>query len=431
MADSKTPPAGRLTRLGKLASLSARVSTGFAARAAARVMGRDPDALEKQATERLVNTLGELKGAAMKLGQAMSMDSEALPPELRAVLSRLQNEAPALPWSEIEKVLRSELDKSPGEAFAEIDEKPVAAASLGQVHRAFLHDGREVAVKVQYPGIAEAIKSDFINLGLLAGALGKASKSLDMKEYYEEFRREVSLETDYQREAVLLGQYQKLMRPFPQLFTPEVVPSHSTAKVLTLTFVRGQSLSAFAASDVDNAGRMRVSEQLIQAIYGPFLMGGEVHADPHPGNFLVTPDGRLAVLDFGSVKTFSPSFVGACRDFYRRALTTPEADLVDVVKRAGFRVELEDAVARPVLQEIHDLALQSVATHDYDYATDKVSSGVRELAVRHRHAMLRIRPPAEGTMFARAIGGCSQNLRVLGGRGDFRAIYEKLLPMIP
>ncbi|MBS2026973.1 MAG: AarF/ABC1/UbiB kinase family protein [Deltaproteobacteria bacterium] len=425
------PPSGRLARLGKLASLSAKVSTGLAARAAARVIGKNPDELERQATERVVATLGELKGAAMKLGQALSMDPDALPPELRAVIARLQNQAPPVAYEEIATVIEAELGGPPEARFAEFDHTPLAAASLGQVHRARLQDGREVAVKVQYPGIVDAIESDFANLGVIVNAVGKTSPTFDGREYYEEFRREIALETDYEREALHARQYRGWVSRFPDLVVPEVIDSHSGKRVLTLELVRGVTLGQFVTTSADDAARLRVSSQLIRAIYGPFLLAGEIHADPHPGNFLVTDDGKLAILDFGSVKAFSPSFVDACRRYFRANLEGPPIDVLEAVRAAGFRVELPDALARDVLGEVQAIAGRPVRTGSYDYGADTANKDMRALVARRGKDVLRIRPPAEGVMFARAIGGCAQNLRALAARGDFRAVFEGLLPLLP
>jgi predicted unusual protein kinase regulating ubiquinone biosynthesis (AarF/ABC1/UbiB family) len=252
-----------------------------------------------------------------------------------------------------------------------------------------------------------------------------------MREYYDEFRREISLETDYQREALLLGNYRRLLAPFSGVVAPEVVEERSTRRVLTLTLLRGATLAQFASSEATNEARMRVSAQLIQSIYGPFLTGGEIHADPHPGNFLITAEGKLAVLDFGSIKTFSPGFTGACRDFFRAALSRAPVDLVSSVRAAGFRIELEEPEAQALLQGIFKVTMRPVQSHNYDYAADTISRDMRELAVEQRNALLRVRPPAEGIMFARAIAGCAQNLRALGARGDFRSVYEGLLPLLP
>jgi len=427
----KKPPSGRLARLGKLASLSAKVSTGLAARAAARVIGKDPDALERQATERIVATLGELKGAAMKVGQALSMDPDALPPELRAVIARLQNQAPPVPYDDIAQVLEAELGGPPETRFAEFERAPIAAASLGQVHRARLRDGRQVAVKVQYPGMVEAIRSDFANLGVIVNAVGRRSPTLDGREYYEEFRREIALETDYEREALHARKYRGWLSRFPDLVVPEVIDSHSSARVLTLEFIPGMTLGQFTHGSADNDARMRVSSQLVRAIYGPFLLAGEIHADPHPGNFLVTPDHKLAVLDFGSVKAFSPSFVGACRRYFRANLEGKPLDVLEAVRSAGFRIELPDSVAREVLLEIQTIAGRPVRTGHYDYGQDTANRDMRALVGKRSKDALRIRPPAEGMMFARAIGGCAQNLRALAARGDFRHVFLSLLPLLP
>jgi predicted unusual protein kinase regulating ubiquinone biosynthesis (AarF/ABC1/UbiB family) len=429
MAPTTKPPSGRLARLSKLAKLSATVSTGLAARAAARMTGADPDDAQRRATERVVATLGELKGAAMKLGQALSMDPDALPPELRNVMARLQNQATAVAYEEIAAVVERELGAPPDARYASFERIPLASASLGQVHRARMHDGREVAVKVQYPGMVEAIQSDFANLGLLVNVVGRGSKALDGREYYEEFRREVALETDYEREALQAARFRELVAPFPGLRVPQVIASHSTGKVLTLEFVEGQTLHDFARGDASPEARMRVATQLIQAIYGPFLSGGEIHADPHPGNFLVTPEGQLAILDFGSVKVFSPGFVDACRSYFRQTLSGAPVDVLVAVREAGFRVELPEAQARTLLAEIQEVAGRPVHAESYDYAQDTASRDLRALVRRHGRDALRIRPPAEGAMFARAVGGCAQNLRALGARGDFRAVYAALLPL--
>jgi predicted unusual protein kinase regulating ubiquinone biosynthesis (AarF/ABC1/UbiB family) len=391
--------------------------------------GADPDDAQRRATERVVATLGELKGAAMKLGQALSMDPDALPPELRNVMARLQNQATAVAYEEIAAVVERELGAPPDARYASFERIPLASASLGQVHRARMHDGREVAVKVQYPGMVEAIQSDFANLGLLVNVVGRGSKALDGREYYEEFRREVALETDYEREALQAARFRELVAPFPGLRVPQVIASHSTGKVLTLEFVEGQTLHDFARGDASPEARMRVATQLIQAIYGPFLSGGEIHADPHPGNFLVTPEGQLAILDFGSVKVFSPGFVDACRSYFRQTLSGAPVDVLVAVREAGFRVELPEAQARTLLAEIQEVAGRPVHAESYDYAQDTASRDLRALVRRHGRDALRIRPPAEGAMFARAVGGCAQNLRALGARGDFRAVYAALLPL--
>ncbi|HZX41710.1 MAG TPA: AarF/UbiB family protein, partial [Myxococcaceae bacterium] len=157
------PPSSRLARLRKLAGLGAQLGSDALARGVKRLAGADPSSLSRGAAEKLVQTLGDLKGAAMKLGQAASMDPDLFPPEVRTILARLQNEAPPMPFERVATVIEDELGGSPDALFAEFSREPIAAASLGQVHRARLRDGREVVVKIQYPGIDQALRSDIDN----------------------------------------------------------------------------------------------------------------------------------------------------------------------------------------------------------------------------------------------------------------------------
>ncbi|MGA9525148.1 MAG: AarF/ABC1/UbiB kinase family protein [Myxococcaceae bacterium] len=426
MSDGSGPPTGRFTRFRKLAALSAQVGADAVTRGVKRIAGVDGSLVSKSAAEKIADALGELKGAAMKLGQMAAMDGEVLPNELRVALARLQNQAPAMSFDAVAKVVQAELGKTPDEAFAEFDRTAMAAASLGQVHRARLHDGREVAVKVQYPGIAEALVSDFENLGTLIGVLSKTSKTLDGRVYYRELRDEMLLEIDYRREAELCRAFAEACRPFEQLKVPEVVEELTRERVLTLELLRGRTLREFLLENPDNDARYRVSCQLIHAIYGPLLHTGELHADPHPGNFMVLEDGRLGILDFGSVKHFSPSFVEVSRRMIRSALEQKPQDVLAICRDAGFSIEIDDAVAGPLVREVLHIAGRPLRAAEYDYAQCSVSRDLKALGAKNVASFLRIRPPAEAVLFFRAIGGCSQNLRSLGARGDFRAAYEPL-----
>ncbi|HEX5753177.1 MAG TPA: AarF/UbiB family protein [Archangium sp.] len=168
--------------------------------------------------------------------------------------------------------------------------------------------------------MAESLESDFSNLSLVARAAGLTSKLLDGRDYVEELRREISLETDYLLEAERARAFHALLASEADLLAPEPIPERSSSRVLCLTRVRGQTLQRFIDSNPDAGARWRVSEQLIRAVHGPFFSAARIHADPHPGNFLVTGDGRLALLDFGCVKSFRAEFVEAIRTFMRSEL---------------------------------------------------------------------------------------------------------------
>lgn len=424
------PPSSRLARLRKLAGLGAQLSTDALTRGVKRLAGADPSSLSLGTAEKLVATLGDLKGAAMKLGQAASMDPDLFPPEVRAVLARLQNEAPSMPFERVAAVIEDELGGSPDALFAEFSHAPMAAASLGQVHRARLHDGREVVVKIQYPGIDQALRSDIDNLGLVVRTMARTHRVLDGRKYFRELAEELAHELDYSREGRLARDFARASAALPDIVIPEIVDERTSTRVLTMQYLPGQTLKSFLVSHPDNAERLRVSGLLIRAVHGSFLVDGTVHADPHPGNFLVMPDGRLGVLDFGSVKRFSREFFQAHRDVFRLVLDHQPIDVLGLVRRVGFSVELPDEEARPILEELVHLAGRALRTDDYDYAHDTMAPDSRKLFTRHPTEFLKIRPPAEGVMFFRAFGGLQQNLRLLGARGDFRPFYRSLRPLL-
>ncbi len=424
------PPSSRLARLRKLAGLGAQLGGDALARGVKRLTGSDPSSLSRGTAEKLVETLGDLKGAAMKLGQVASMDPDLFPPEVRAVLARLQNEAPPMPFARVAAVLEEELGGSPDELFAEFSREPMAAASLGQVHRARLRDGRDVVVKIQYPGIDQALKSDIDNLGLVVKTMALTHRALDGRRYFHELAEELSHELDYSREGRLAREFASASAALPDVVVPEIVDERTSTRVLTMQHIPGQTLKTFLASQAPNAERLRVSGLLIRAIHGSFLVDGTVHADPHPGNFMVMPDGRLGVLDFGSVKRFSREFFEGHRDVFRLVLEQKPIDVLALVRRVGFTVEVPDDEARPLLEEMIHVAGRALRTDDYDYAHDTMAPDSRKLFAKHAAQFLKIRPPAEGVMFIRAFGGLQQNLRLLGARGDFRPFYRSLLPLL-
>jgi predicted unusual protein kinase regulating ubiquinone biosynthesis (AarF/ABC1/UbiB family) len=424
------PPSSRLTRLRKLAGLGAQLGSDAIARGVKRLTGSDPSAIGKGTAEKLVETLGDLKGAAMKLGQAASMDPDLFPPEVRAVLARLQNEAPPMAFERVAAVLEEELGGSPDELFAEFSREPMAAASLGQVHRARLRDGRDVVVKVQYPGIDQALRSDIDNLGLVVKTMALAHRALDGRQYFHELAEELAHELDYSREGRLAREFARASAGLPDIVVPEIIDERTSTRVLTMQHIPGQTLKTFLTSQPDNAERLRVSGLLVRAIHGAFLVDGTVHADPHPGNFTVMSDGKLGVLDFGSVKRFSREFFEGHRDVFRIVLEQKPIDTLALVRRVGFTVDLPDDEARALLAELLHIAGRALRTDDYDYAHDTMAPDSRKLVAGHAAQFLKIRPPAEGVMFVRAFGGLQQNLRLLGARGDFRPFYRSLLPLL-
>jgi predicted unusual protein kinase regulating ubiquinone biosynthesis (AarF/ABC1/UbiB family) len=428
--DDKLPPQGRFHRLRKLAGLSAQLGADVLKNSARRLAGQDANLMSKGMAEKLVATLGDLKGAAMKFGQAVSMDPDLLTPEVRQVLARLQNQAPAMLYDTVARVVREELGAPPEALFREFSQEPLAAASLGQVHRAVLQDGRAVAVKVQYPGVADSLGGDLDNLGLLVKTVSKATQVAEGTAYFQELRAELLLELDYRREARLCEGFAQSVARLPELKVPDVIPERSSGRVLTLELLEGQTLKDWVVTGPPPAERFRVARQLIRAIYGPFFFAGEIHADPHPGNFMVLKDGRLGLLDFGSIKRFSAPFVAANRRLFLQAVRLESVDVLAFCRELGFTLELPDTEAEPLIREVLHIAGRPMRSHAYDFATCELSRDLKRHFARNAARFLKIRPPPEAVMFLRSTGGLAQNLRLISAQGDFRRVYQEVAQLL-
>ncbi|MFD3624759.1 ABC1 kinase family protein [Streptomyces sp. NPDC058698] len=306
-------PRKAVTRTAKLAALP----LGFAGRAtwglgkrivgeSAELVGRE---LQQRTADQLFKVLGELKGGAMKFGQALSVFESALPEEVagpyRAALTKLQEAAPPMPTRTVHAVLEERLGEDWQELFLEFEDKPSAAASIGQVHRGVWHDGREVAVKVQYPGAGEALLSDLNQLSRFARLLGPLIPGMDVKPLITELKDRVSEELDYGLEAQAQRVHAEEFDGDPDVVVPEVI--HQSEQVLVTAWMDGIPLSEII-SDGTEAQRDRAGQLLARFLFSGPARTGLLHADPHPGNFRLLPGGpggeddwRLGVLDFGTV----------------------------------------------------------------------------------------------------------------------------------
>jgi predicted unusual protein kinase regulating ubiquinone biosynthesis (AarF/ABC1/UbiB family) len=299
-------PHRTVTRTAKLASLP----VGMAGRAALglgkRIGGRPAEIvaqeLQQRTAEQIFRVLGELKGGALKLGQALSIFEAALPPEIaapyRATLTRLQESAPPLPIATVHKVLAEDLGPEWRSKFAEFNDQPAAAASIGQVHRAVWHDGREVAVKIQYPGAGKALSNDFTQLSRAGRLFGVLMPGLDVKPVLEELRNRVVEELDYRLEAASQQAFADAYAGDPDIVVPQVLTA--TDHVLVSEWMDGTPLAQIIASGTQEQ-RNSTGLKLVRFLFSGPARAGMLHADPHPGNFRLLPDGRLGVLDFGAV----------------------------------------------------------------------------------------------------------------------------------
>ncbi len=330
-----------MTRTAKLASLP----LGFAGRTAIglgkRVGGKPAEmvAAEVQArtAEQLFRVLGELKGGAMKFGQALSIFEAAMPEELagpyRATLTRLQDAAPPMPTATVHKVLAAELGSTWRRTFKEFDDTPAAAASIGQVHKGVWKDGREVAIKVQYPGAGEALISDFTQVARVGRVAAGWIPGLDIKPILEELKARIVEELNYTLEAEAQQQFADAFRADPVFVVPEVVTA--TPHVIVSEWLEGVALSKLIGTGSREDRDLGARRYLEFLLAGP-ARAGLLHADPHPGNYRLTPDGRFGVLDFGAVKRLPDGMPPEIGRLLTLALQNDAEGVVAGLREEGF-----------------------------------------------------------------------------------------------
>jgi predicted unusual protein kinase regulating ubiquinone biosynthesis (AarF/ABC1/UbiB family) len=304
-------PTGRIRRTAQVGSVVGSQGARYAGTRAAN-LARSPedasDALEGrhlEAAERMVETLGRMKGAAMKVGQLASfIDTEFLPPEYRELyqdqLASLRSTAPPMAWEKVRAVMDDEWAEPVEELFEDVEHDAAAAASIGQVHRAVLPDGRRVAVKVQYPGVARAIASDMQNAGLILRMAKALAPGLDAGAAAAELKERVMEELDYELEAQSQRAFARGYRGHPFIFVPDVVTRLSTERILVSEWVDGAGFEEVRAQAQDQ--RDRFGEIVFRFCFGSIYHLQHFNADAHPGNYLQLPDGRVAFLDFGMTK---------------------------------------------------------------------------------------------------------------------------------
>jgi predicted unusual protein kinase regulating ubiquinone biosynthesis (AarF/ABC1/UbiB family) len=309
--DDSSIPKGRIRRTAQVGSVVGSQSARYAGTRAANVArsaDEAADALERrhlEAAMRMVDTLGRMKGAAMKIGQLASfIDTEFLPPDYRELyqeqLAKLRTEAPTMPWKRVRRVLDDEWGEPVEELFESFEHEAAAGASIGQVHRAVLPDGRPVAVKIQYPGVADAIAADMQNAGMILRMAKALAPGLDAKAAAGELKERVLEELDYELEAQNQRAFARGYRGHPFIHVPDVVTRLSTTRVLVTEWVDGVGFEQVRR--LPQAERDRFGEIVFRFCFGSIYHLQHFNADAHPGNYVLMPDGRVAFLDFGMTK---------------------------------------------------------------------------------------------------------------------------------
>jgi predicted unusual protein kinase regulating ubiquinone biosynthesis (AarF/ABC1/UbiB family) len=354
-------PAGRIGRSAKLGAAIGGQATRYAGTAAANLGRSEESKAERMETRHLetalkmASVLGEMKGAAMKIGQMASfIDTDFLPPEYREIyqeqLSKLRAQAPAMPWDKVAGILEEEYGRDPERVFASIEHEAFAAASIGQVHRATLPDGSKVAVKVQYPGIADALESDVANAGILVRLAKAVAPGLEAKAVAEELRERVLEELDYEFEAQNQRSFARAYDGHPFIYVPKVHSRLSRRRVLVSEFVEGHDFEFVKSLPQDE--RDIFGEIVFRFCFGSIYHLQHFNADTHPGNYLLMDDGRVAFLDFGMTKRVSEAQIM----LEQRAVDAASRDdadaLLDALDNIGFLANPQRIDAERLMEHV-------------------------------------------------------------------------------
>jgi predicted unusual protein kinase regulating ubiquinone biosynthesis (AarF/ABC1/UbiB family) len=335
-------PRGRLSRLGQFGRLAGSVAGGMIAEGGRRLAaGERPQLRDMLLTPgnvgKVAERLSHLRGAAMKLGQMISMDAgDLLPAELSAIMARLRDSAQHMPAAQLKQVLAREWGPDWRTRVPHFDHRPIAAASIGQVHRAITWDGRELAIKVQYPGVRESIDADVDNVATLLRMSGVLPKGFEIGPLLGEAKRQLAEEADYEREGRQMARLGHLLADMPEVIVPTLDPDLTTSGVLAMTFLEGRPIESLETATQD--ARNAAMQTLIKVVLRELFEFGVMQTDPNFGNYRIQPrTGRLVLLDFGATRSVAPETAAGYRNLLRASLSGDRAAVRDAALAAGAR----------------------------------------------------------------------------------------------
>lgn len=381
--------------------------------------------------QRIVMRSEELRGAFMKLTQMLSMRGDLLPAEALDVLKTVQSSVPPMPWERVREVLAAELGAPPEERFRSVEPQAFAAASLGQVHRAVLHDGRVVAVKVQYPGVEKTVEQDLRNLRALVGVFTAIARDVlrqdvDREEVLHELEARLAEELDYEHEAANVDRFRALLADDPEVVVPRVHRELSTRHVLVLDFVEGYPLQDIMAPGVDQELKDWVGVKLFTLLWRQLLEFGVLHTDPHPGNYLVTHHPKLVMLDFGAVSVLEPSVRRTYVRLARALLAGDDATVGEACLALGFGPGDPAALAKMV-RIICEPIIVDAPFDPRDYDVMARGTEVTQLAIEQR----AWKAPGHPVFLLRAMMGLDAYLKSFGTVRNWHRLFAGVVDALP
>lgn len=426
----------RTGRFMKLAGMTASVAGRYASEKVKNSFSSDEEkeqrrskTYDKMAND-IVSTLGELKGAVMKVGQIASQTQDFLPKEFSSALQKLQKEAPPMDFSLIRQQIIDELGADPEVIFDRFDQKPYAAASIGQVHRAKTKDGREVIVKVQYPGVDKSCDSDLKQLRMtlkLGGLLKIPKESVD--QLFQEILERLHEELDYQNEANNIKRFQQFHKDDVGLIIPTVIEELSTRRILTMDLVEGDHISELDRTVYTQDVINLIGHRIFTTMADQLFKFQCIHGDPHAGNFAFRPDGTVIMYDFGCVKQLKPEIVTAYKAALNAGIKKDYKLLDKRLIELGVRVEGKPALDEGYYAMWRDIFITPFEHKDeiYDFAQARLHTQVASKAPTVFKHLDSFKPPVESLFIDRLIAGHYWMMKNLGVQAAFRNELEAYL----
>ena len=409
---SRAVPTGRATRAARMGGLAGGLLTSAAAAGARQLFqGRRPTPRDMFLTpsnaQRLTRELSQMRGAAMKMGQLLSLEAgDLLTPELAAILRPLQAQAHFMPPAQLKQVLTKAWGADFTKRFKKFDVRPIAAASIGQVHRAQTHDGRDLAIKVQYPGIRDSIDSDLSNLASLMRLSGMMPKGLDLKPLLEDARAQLHEEADYEQEARSLRRFGDLLKDDPDFIVPAVHDDLSTRDILEMEFIPSDPIETL--ENADQSTRNRMAERLIALMMREVFDFHLVQSDPNFANFRWQPEtGKLVLLDFGATRRLSPDLVARSRAILRPSLQNDLPGIGTALRDLGLLADaLPDKTRAEILSMVEMANAPMLHPDGFDFGDTSLVSDLRDrgMALGRDRSIQHI-PPTEVLYLQRKAAG--------------------------
>ncbi|NIY90441.1 ABC1 kinase family protein [Vibrio campbellii] len=436
-AKERSLPTHRISRFSKFASLATRVAGNVIAEGTKQIAkGNRPKAkdllLTPQNIARLTDQLAHLRGAAMKLGQMLSMDAgDVLEPELADILSRLRSNADPMPAKQLNGVMENALGTSWKTEFLSFNFKPIASASIGQVHQAYSDAGDNLAVKVQYPGVRKSIDSDVDNVGTLLKVVGLIPESVDYKGLLEEAKKQLHDEADYAREAHFAIRYHDALKGHPHFVVPKIHTESSSDAVLAMEFIDGSPIEQIEHYDQNT--RDFVMHSLLELLFRELFEFKMVQTDPNFANYLYIENTRqIGLLDFGATREYSEQFSTGYRQAFASVVNDDEQGLNNALEQIGFFSKtIMPAQRQAILYLVKTACEPMLVDEPYDFKASGLAQKLREAGtILSMEQDYWHTPPADALFLHRKIGGMYLLAARIGAKVNIRQLVSPYLQII-